>query len=502
MVAVFAIAGIVFIFQSFAANANLPGDVNSDNKVNLTDLSQLLSKWNTTDSNTDVNSDGKVNLQDLSLLLSNWNKTYTPGTPPPTTPPPTTPPPANGSFAGPLKAGPTNRYLVDQNNKPFFFTADTCWTCLTRLSVADAKQYIDLRKAQGFNVMMTNIVAFSRTASGPHGTPFTNGNMSQPIESYFQAIDQIVDYAATQNMVVYIGTLWTGDNGGKYGGSLPSNSEFESYGSYLGNRYKNKNNIVWFVGGDDTPGRNFSQISAMANKLKAASPNQLISYHSDSKYSAASGQGWLGFNSFQWNSNSPPYSYADVREVLGWGNKPAFDMEPSYEPKACCGGDQDTSEQENRRSGWWAALSGAMGIAYGGPEGAWNMGAASGNKIDTNAINRNGARHSGNIQKILSPLNWHLLQPDWNNETVTGGRGSYGSTNYVAAGRASDGSLIVAYTPQGTTLTVNLSKLSGSALAQWYDVTTGNPIGSAETVSNSGTKTFSTGTDSVLVIKR
>jgi len=94
---VFAILGSIYIWSSFAAtNANLPGDVNNDNKVNLTDLSMLLSKWNGTDADSDVNSDGKVNLQDLSMLLSNWNKTYTPGTPPttpPTTPPPTTPPP-------------------------------------------------------------------------------------------------------------------------------------------------------------------------------------------------------------------------------------------------------------------------------------------------------------------------------------------------------------------------------------------------------------------------
>lgn len=87
VLAVFAALGSIFLYRSFAANANLPGDVNNDNKVNLTDLSQLLSKWNTADSNSDVNSDGKVSLQDLSILLSNWNRTYTPGTPPPTTPP-------------------------------------------------------------------------------------------------------------------------------------------------------------------------------------------------------------------------------------------------------------------------------------------------------------------------------------------------------------------------------------------------------------------------------
>jgi mannan endo-1,4-beta-mannosidase len=83
--------GSFFIYQSFAANANLPGDINSDNKVDLTDLSMLLGKWNTNTATHDVNSDGAVNLQDLSILLSNWNKTYTPTTTPPTTPPSTPP---------------------------------------------------------------------------------------------------------------------------------------------------------------------------------------------------------------------------------------------------------------------------------------------------------------------------------------------------------------------------------------------------------------------------
>jgi|GEM_PF-1987781 len=99
---VFAAIGSFFIYQSFAANANLPGDINNDNKVNLSDLSILLSKWNTNDANTDLNSDGKIGLSDLSILLSNWNKTYTPTTPPTPTPPtpiPTPPTPTPGSVS-------------------------------------------------------------------------------------------------------------------------------------------------------------------------------------------------------------------------------------------------------------------------------------------------------------------------------------------------------------------------------------------------------------------
>ncbi|HUP26181.1 MAG TPA: dockerin type I repeat-containing protein, partial [Candidatus Limnocylindrales bacterium] len=48
------------------------GDLNNDNKVNITDLSILLSKWNTNATNADLNNDGKVNVIDLSILLSHW----------------------------------------------------------------------------------------------------------------------------------------------------------------------------------------------------------------------------------------------------------------------------------------------------------------------------------------------------------------------------------------------------------------------------------------------
>lgn len=48
------------------------GDINNDGKVNLQDLSMLLSRWNTADAAADLNKDGKVTLTDLSVLLSNW----------------------------------------------------------------------------------------------------------------------------------------------------------------------------------------------------------------------------------------------------------------------------------------------------------------------------------------------------------------------------------------------------------------------------------------------
>ncbi len=49
-----------------------PGDFNNDGKVNVTDLSFFLARWNGSDATADLNHSGKVDITDLSILLSNW----------------------------------------------------------------------------------------------------------------------------------------------------------------------------------------------------------------------------------------------------------------------------------------------------------------------------------------------------------------------------------------------------------------------------------------------
>lgn len=57
-----------------ASTATELGDINKDSKVDIFDLSILLSRWQVQSSNesADLNNDGTVNVFDLSILLSNW----------------------------------------------------------------------------------------------------------------------------------------------------------------------------------------------------------------------------------------------------------------------------------------------------------------------------------------------------------------------------------------------------------------------------------------------
>ena len=59
----------------FSKEVSLPAnnaDLNVDSKVNVQDLSILISKWGTNSQPADINKDSIVNVQDLSILISKW----------------------------------------------------------------------------------------------------------------------------------------------------------------------------------------------------------------------------------------------------------------------------------------------------------------------------------------------------------------------------------------------------------------------------------------------
>lgn len=77
-ICMFIIAAGIFVYSSRAAS-NL-GDINNDAKVDMTDLSFLLSNYGKStaqlsDPDTDVDANGLVDIFDLSILLSNYGKT-------------------------------------------------------------------------------------------------------------------------------------------------------------------------------------------------------------------------------------------------------------------------------------------------------------------------------------------------------------------------------------------------------------------------------------------
>jgi hypothetical protein len=416
-------------------------------------------------------------------------------------------PPTGGAVAWPLKVSSDGRRLVDQNNVPYLVTADTAWTAFSALNETDAKHYVDIKKGQGFNTLLCLTTDWGRqNAETPAaGYPFNNGDVTSPIESYWQRFDRLIDYAAANNMLVFVGVLALSSMVNGSGGGFPTNAQAQTYATWLANRYKSKGNIVWFLGGDAQYEANASFEDALFNALKTADAGtHLITFHpSWDNYNLSTS--WpVSFNSIQWNDTNTPYSFDKAKTGYQQGTtRPFFNMEPPYFPSPALNG--PVSRLRNRQDAWWTITQGALGVAYGGyGDGTWSIGHKGATPNWTHAADVTG-NDVGNVRKVLEQYHWERLVPSYDSTVVTS-RSS--GLNYITVARATDGSLIVAFTPTGAAITVDLSKLSAAGTAQWFDPSTGLASGNPTNVGNTGQQTFTPPTansvgdhDWVLILK-
>jgi len=83
------------------------------------------------------------------------------------------------------------------------------------------------------------------------------------------------------------------------------------------------------------------------------------------------------------------------------------------------------------------------------------------------------------LKTLFGGYPWHSLIPDQGHRVITDGYGSFasrgalGSNDYVTAARTPDGALVMAYLPTVRPITVDMTKLAGRTIAQWFDPTAG-----------------------------
>ena len=136
-------------------------------------------------------------------------------------------------------------------------------------------------------------------------------------------------------------------------------------------------------------------------------------------------------------------------------------------------------------------LSGAAGQLYGNHY-TWTFAAGWKSNLDTP-----GVAQLAFMKALFVSRPWYNLVPDQNHTIVTAGYGTFSASgavntnDYLTAARTSDGALVIAYMPTSRTITVDMSKLSGSAMARWYDPSMGTFTTIAGSpFSNAGTHQF------------
>ena len=232
-------------------------------------------------------------------------------------------------------------------------------------------------------------------------------------------------------------------------------------------------------------------MTAVADGIKAADPNHIQTVELNYNVSSSlDDPNWAPI--VQLNAAYTYYpTYAEVLHAYNQSaSVPVFMAEANYEFEDNTGMDYG-SPATLRLQEYWTMLSGATGQIYGNHY-TWTFTSGWQSNLDTP-----GVAQLQCMTALFAPRPWYNLVPDQSHTVVTAGYGTFsssgslGSNDYLTAARTPDGSLVMAYMPTIRTITVDMSKLSGAATAQWYDPTNGTYTAIAGSpFANTGAKQF------------
>lgn len=405
---------------------------------------------------------------------------------------------------GKLKVSDNKRFIVHEDGTPFFYLGDTGWELFHRLNKEDTEKYLDNRRAKGFTVIQAVALAELDGLNSPNAEgnkPLIDNDPLKPNEAYFAHVDWVIKKAAEKG--IYIGLLPTwGDKVDKRWGVGPIIFNKENafkYGQWIGNRYKNYQNIIWINGGDrDGGGDNFPVWNAIAEGIKSVDKNHLMTFHPWGERSSSEWfhqSSWLDFNMCQTGHGQRSYSIYKriiVRDYNLNPVKPCFDGEPRYEDHPV-GWNPNVlgwfNDEDIRQALYWNLFSGAFGHTYG-CHPIWQMktpekeavGLARNNWYDV--LDLPGAFDLIHARRLLESRPFISRVPD-QSLIVTS---YYPETDYVVATRGEGYAFI--YFPTGWTADIILDKMGAKSItAYWFDPRNGESK-LIETFPGKGTRKF------------
>jgi len=392
----------------------------------------------------------------------------------------------------PLQLGPNNRHFVDSEGEPFLYNADTCWLLFHRATKEEAVKFMKVRKNQGFNVIQVSMLPFAPidSANAYGDLPFTDFDLNQPNDDFFNHAAWVIEQARELDLLIVAAAIWKGCCGEGYADVLSENGGEKSrqYGRFLGERFKQFDNLFWIMGGDNDPRQHIDHYRQIALGIKEANPDQLITYHAASTHSSSD---VIPHMTNTWLNFSFTYTYFPGKRnwvtIFGFGQVPHIYEVNRWEfwerpvrPYVLGEAQYEGLNYENdnsvadaavvRRQAYWAMLSGACGHAYG----SWNWRM----KDNWQDIKKdNGANDMSILRREFEALSWHRLMPDYKNSVIVDGYGTFGKSDYVTTAALSNGSLSVSYIPPTGTesrdITVDLAWFVDPIKLDWINPATG-----------------------------
>jgi len=415
----------------------------------------------------------------------------------------------NSDKLGQLKVTADKRMLSYEDGTGFFWMADTAWNISRKFSARNFSdkenrnqlidEYMQDRHKKGFNVIQTSAVnarymfvdiAFDNDNNKSKEEGHPSLEFDKPRKEYWKMIDYIIESARKNNLYIALLPVWNT--------VLTNTTEAAMYGTFIAKRYKDKENIIWIVGGDsDASDKTIFDIwDTLGKTIKSiVGTKQLISYHPSGEKSSSDWFGdttWLDFNMIQ---SGHCATLDGANKLLKHYRKktsiPILDAEPRYEEIIRCLGEDNhverISDNEVRVIAYKQLFSGAFGHTYG-HHSIWQMYNDAGDTSDVGgtaidswqvSLNDKGSTYMGYLAKLMRSRPLLNRIPD--QSLILGGN--------AMATRGTGYAFI--YLQKGGSITVDITKISGTKVkAWWFNPRTGDAT-VIDTYEKNGTKIFS-----------
>lgn len=399
------------------------------------------------------------------------------------------------------------RFLMYENGEPFFWLGDTAWMLIDKMTLDEVATYLNRRAHQGYTVVQVaalgdDFASYKPNYLGLKG--FLDDQYTEPDDRYFDHVEKVIDMAAERGLVVAFLPNWGDKICHMYGYGkviFDTPEKAEKYGRYIGERMKDKKNIVWVLGGDrpatgEDDGKPFdirhivrAQARGIAIGICGSEDYSCctMTYHPSGWRSSTEwfhADEWLDFNMQQnghffdnnvWEKITRDYNMMPV--------KPILDGEPTYESLRLKDLDNVISSGTHvRRYMYHDLFSGAFGHTYG--EGSiWRFfnpdieGKIDGFQQDkTDALHwlasleLEGGRQMVYGKNLMMSRPYFTRIPD--NSLVAN---LYDNHERITATRDTDNTYVMVYSEQGMPIVLNTTQIgkANSVRAWWFDPRTG-----------------------------
>jgi hypothetical protein len=442
----------------------------------------------------------------------------------------------------PLKVSSNNRFLVqdfgDGKTRPFFWLGDTAWN-LHRLQKTDIDLYLEDRAARGYNVIQgpvldwTGLETGSLSRNNGYGVAaYTNKNTSTPglnadvsgaeFNDYFDQIDYIINKAESLGMYVVLLPFWAqGIN--DLDDNTTEQAALREIGRKLGDRYKNRSSVIWFVGGEASGESPDASVRILAEGLEAGHGGaNLTAVHATGKATSGSkfhNDAWLDFNMLQSGHNKDFANYNLIAaDYARTPTKPTFEAEYYYPDFKRTNDTYRAQAIDARKGAYWSLFAGGFGYTYG-HDAIWQYwkGGSDAKYPSTSptvdwktALAEESGSQMIHVRRLMESRPFLSRIP--HQGLIINGLGGTtdGSADHVQATRDGtpgnkNATYIMVYTPVAKSLTIDTSFIASNLIdAWWFNPRTGEATRFFTSVANPLSLTVTTpaasGLDWVLVV--